>query len=82
VNQVSKPIGRSRRAKSSKAGNAAQTKPSSMPSGLPIYRLLTGADDAAFDGTRIIVAQALVWPWVLEPVSRPRGKRSATQAGR
>lgn len=56
------------------------------PAGLPVYRLLTGPDDAAFchrvsealalgyrlhgspaatfDGTRVIVAQALIWPTV------------------
>ncbi len=54
------------------------------PDGLPRYRLLTGADDAAFchrvaeaiglgyrlhaapvmafDGARIVVGQALIWP--------------------
>jgi len=54
------------------------------PDGLPIYRVLTGPDDAAFchrvsaalalgyalhgspaltfDGARVIVAQALIWP--------------------
>ncbi|CAL9518461.1 hypothetical protein SUDANB126_03793 [Streptomyces sp. enrichment culture] len=54
------------------------------PDGLPVYRLLTGPDDAAFcrrvsealeagyrlhegpavtfDGERVIVAQAVVWP--------------------
>ena len=54
------------------------------PDGLPIYRILTGPDDAAFchrvsqavalgyalhgspavtfDGERVIVAQALIWP--------------------
>lgn len=56
------------------------------PDGLPVYRLLTGPDDAAFcrrvsealalgyelygspaathDGTRVIVAQAVLWPSV------------------
>lgn len=56
------------------------------PNNLPIYRLLTGPDDAVFcrrvsealamgyvlygspaatfDGTRVIVAQAVVWPGV------------------
>jgi hypothetical protein len=56
----------------------------SPPEGLPIYRLLTGPDDAAFcrrvrealalgyrlhgspaatfDGTQVIVAQAVLWP--------------------
>jgi hypothetical protein len=60
------------------------TKKSSPPEGLPVYRVLTGPDDAAFcqrvsealalgyqlygspaltfDGQRVIVAQALVWP--------------------
>jgi len=54
------------------------------PNGLPIYRLLTGSDDAAFchrvsealelgwalhgapsltfNGTKVIAAQALLWP--------------------
>ena len=58
-------------------------KPTQPPDGLPIYRLLTGPDDAefckrvseammlgymlygsptmAFDGSRVIVGQALVW---------------------
>lgn len=57
---------------------------STPPDDLPIYRLLTGSDDAAFcrrvsealalgyvlygspaatfDGQRVIVAQAVVWP--------------------
>ncbi len=57
---------------------------SSPPNGLPVYRILTGPDDAAFclrvsealalgyrlhgspaatfDGERVIVAQALIWP--------------------
>jgi len=57
---------------------------SQPPNGLPIYRLITGVDDAAFchrvsealiigyklygspaatfNGTCVIVAQALVWP--------------------
>jgi len=56
------------------------------PDGLPIYRLITGVDDAAFchrvsealtigyklygspaatfNGTSVIVAQALIWPSV------------------
>ena len=81
--------------------NAAQPKElrKLTPSGLPVYRLLTGPDDAAFcrrvsealalgyrlygspaatfDGTRVVVAQAVVWPSVLEPVTRPRRKRRA-----
>lgn len=58
-------------------------KPSQPPEGLPIYRLLTGPDDAAFckrvsealamgyvlygspaatfNGSQVIVAQAVVW---------------------
>jgi hypothetical protein len=58
-------------------------KPNQPPNGLPLYRLLTGPDDAefckrvseaimlgymlygsptmTFDGSRIIVGQALVW---------------------
>lgn len=57
---------------------------SAPPDGLPVYRLLTGPDDASFchrvsaalalgyrlhgspaatfDGARVIVAQAVVWP--------------------
>ena len=57
---------------------------SAPPNGLPVYRLLTGPDDAAFchrvsealslgyrlygspavtfNGERVIVAQAVVWP--------------------
>jgi hypothetical protein len=57
---------------------------SEPPNGLPIYRLITGVDDAAFchrvsealavgyklygspaatfNGTSVIVAQALIWP--------------------
>jgi len=62
---------------------------SQPPNGLPIYRLITGVDDATFcrrvsealaigyelygfpgatfDGTSVIVAQALIWPSVLNP---------------
>ena len=58
-------------------------KPAQPPEGLPLYRLLTGPDDAAFckrvsealalgyvlygspaatfDGSQVIVAQAVVW---------------------
>ena len=61
------------------------------PDGLPIYRLLTGPDDAAFckrvsealemgymlygspsatfDGSLVIVAQALIWPGAQGPES-------------
>ncbi|MFF5402203.1 DUF1737 domain-containing protein [Streptomyces misionensis] len=57
---------------------------SAPPDGLPVYRVLTGPDDAAFchrvsealalgyelhegpsvtfDGERVVVAQALLWP--------------------
>jgi hypothetical protein len=77
----------------SKAGSAAKANRSAPPSGLPIYRLLTGPDDAAFchrvsealalgyqlygspaaafDGARVIVAQAVVWP----SAGRARGLR-------
>jgi hypothetical protein len=63
------------------------------PDGLPRYRVLTGADDAAFchrvsealdlgyrlhgapaatfNGNRVILAQALVWPGSEEGASRP-----------
>lgn len=69
--------------------------PSALPpDGLPVYRLLTGPDDAAFchrvsdalalgyqlygspaatfDGTRVIVAQAIVWPSVGMPAGAAR----------
>lgn len=73
-----------RRADTFQGIDAAKANRSSPPNGLPIYRLLTGPDDAefcsrvsealalgyrlygspaaAFDGARIIVAQAVVWP--------------------
>lgn len=60
------------------------TPPAHPPQGLPVYRLLTGPDDAAFchrvsealalgyrlhgspaatfNGERVIVAQAVLWP--------------------
>ena len=38
---------------------------------------LYGSPAAAFDGARIIVAQALVWPAGSELVTRPRRKRRA-----
>ncbi|WP_101386181.1 DUF1737 domain-containing protein [Streptomyces sp. TLI_146] len=63
---------------------------STPPNGLPIYRVLTGPDDAtfchrvseaiglgyelyegpaiSFNGERVIVAQALLWP------TRPQGR--------
>ena len=67
--------------------HAAMTSATNMPpDGLPIYRLLTGPDDASFchrvsealalgyalygspaatfNGERVIVAQALLWPSV------------------
>jgi len=61
------------------------------PDGLPVYRLLTGADDdafcrrvsaalalgyrlhgspaATFDGHKVIVAQALIWPPAMNATS-------------
>lgn len=67
------------------------------PDGLPIYRLLTGPDDAAFchrvsealssgyilygspaatfNGERVIVAQALIWPGVGNLAADPYVKR-------
>eukprot|EP01031_Cornospumella_fuschlensis_P049453 gene49453-biopygen39641 len=64
------------------------------PNGLPIYRLLTGPDDAGFchrvsealglgyrlhgspaatfDGQRVIVAQALLWPGAEAASDAPR----------
>lgn len=63
---------------------ATASQRSAPPDGLPVYRLLTGPDDAAFcrrvsealtlgyrlygspaatfNGTQVIVAQALLWP--------------------
>jgi hypothetical protein len=88
-----------RRANPSGAGSAAKANRSSPPGELPIYRLLTGPDDAAFchrvsealalgyqlhgspaaafDGARIIVAQAVVWPSGFESASKARTKRRA-----
>jgi hypothetical protein len=65
--------------------SAARKSP--PPNDLPVYRLLTGPDDAAFckrvseaiamgyllygapaatfDGTKVVVAQAIIWPSVL-----------------
>jgi hypothetical protein len=70
---------------------------SNPPDGLPTYRLLTGADDAAFcrkvshalalgyvlygspaatfNGTQVIVAQALVWPSLLRSTESSRRSR-------
>ena len=67
---------------------------SQPPDGLPIYRIITGVDDAAFcrrvsealglgyklygspaatfNGTSVIVAQAIVWPSALTDVSTAR----------
>ena len=89
-----------RRVKTSKRSSAAEPRRSTAPSGLPIYRLLTGPDDAAFcqrvsealalgyqlygspaatfDGARVIVAQAIIWPSVSESVTGPRGERRAS----
>ena len=66
------------------ATTTATTIAAAPPDGLPVYRLLTGPDDAAFcrrvsealalgyrlygspaatfNGTQVIVAQALLWP--------------------
>ena len=66
------------------APSASSAGTAAPPDGLPIYRLLTGPDDAAFcrrvsealalgyrlhgspaatfNGTQVIVAQALLWP--------------------
>lgn len=68
-------------------------EPTLPPEGLPTYRLLTGADDAAFcrrvseavamgyklygspaatfNGTNVIVAQAIIWPSIESAVARP-----------
>jgi hypothetical protein len=67
------------------------------PDGLPVYRLLTGPDDASFcrrvsealalgyrlygspattfDGQRVIVAQAIVWPAALPREPAPSAPR-------
>lgn len=69
------------------------TTPLAPPDGLPVYRVLTGPDDAAFchrvsaalaqgyllygppaatfDGTNVIVAQALVWPSIRAAIAVP-----------
>lgn len=66
------------------------------PEGLPVYRLLTGPDDAAFckrvsealalgyelygspaatfNGQTVIVAQAVVWPFVQTAQGQRRGE--------
>jgi len=68
-------------------------EPTLPPEGLPTYRLLTGADDAAFcrrvseavamgyklygspaatfNGTNVIVAQAIIWPSIEASIARP-----------
>ncbi len=68
----------------STASSSPSTTTAAPPEGLPVYRLLTGPDDAAFcrrvsealalgyrlhgspaatfNGTQVIVAQALLWP--------------------
>jgi len=73
-------------AKSSRKRSVAAVAGQLPPGHLPVYRLLTGPDDAAFcrrvsealalgyelygspaatfDGKRVIVAQALIWPAV------------------
>jgi hypothetical protein len=70
----------------SPAASPAASAGITPPQGLPVYRLLTGPDDAAFcrrvsealalgyrlhgspaatfNGTQVIVAQALLWPGV------------------
>jgi len=67
---------------------------SQPPDGLPIYRIITGVDDAAFcrrvsealglgyklygspaatfNGTSVIVAQAIVWPSALTDANTAR----------
>ena len=79
---------------------AAGTPTPAPPAGLPVYRVLTGPDDAAFchrvsealalgyrlhggpaltfNGERVIVAQALVWPTV---VNATAGRRPAADPG-
>ena len=71
-------------APAAESSTSAAAGASAPPQGLPIYRLLTGPDDAAFcrrvsealalgyrlygspaatfNGTQVIVAQALLWP--------------------
>jgi hypothetical protein len=80
--------------KSAKKHSVAAGANDSPPGGLPVYRLLTGPDDAAFcrrvsealalgyelygspaatfDGKRVIVAQALIWP----AAQRPRRRKN------
>ncbi len=74
----------------------ATAKTAKPPKGLPIYRLLTGPDDAefchrvsealqagyalhgspaaTFNGERVIVAQALIWPAARIRQASPKGK--------
>ncbi len=81
-----------RSAKFAKNHSVAKGADASPPGYLPVYRLLTGRDDAAFcrrvsealalgyelygspaatfDGKRVIVAQALIWPAPLKPHQR------------
>ena len=69
------------------------------PEGLPIYRILTGPDDArfchmvsealalgyrlygspaaTFDGERVIVAQAIIWPSALTLNGGENGQRAS-----
>ena len=72
----------------STASPASTPQASAPPDGLPVYRLLTGPDDASFcrrvsdalavgyrlygspaatfNGQTVIVAQAIVWPGVVD----------------
>lgn len=60
--------------------SAAKSKP---PDKLPIYRLLSGAADATFNGKQVIVAQTVIWPTATGSIavggSKPRAKRTRTR---
>jgi hypothetical protein len=88
-----------KRSVDSKTFTKRRTK-SEPPNGLPVYRILTGPDDAVFchrvsealalgyklygspaatfDGERVIVAQAVVWPWALGSAG---GTKRSNRAG-
>ncbi len=72
--------------------NSQQNAESGPPDDLPVYRLLTGTDDAAFcrrvsdaialgyklygspaatfNGTNVIVAQAIIWPSIQNAIAQ------------
>jgi hypothetical protein len=73
--------------------NARKSSRKTPPDGLPVYRVLTGPDDAAFcrrvsdalalgyllygapavtfNGTNVIVAQAIIWPSAEAVIAKP-----------